>query len=92
MTRSQLLDELETDDYFEGSDHRFNDDVLKEELMEKGFHLDERLTDWESQYVNQALQMSGGNLSKAAKLLGINRTTLYSRLERLNINNNAETD
>ena len=92
VTRSQLLDELETDDYFEGSDHRFNDDVLKEELMEKGFHLDERLTDWESQYVNQALQMSGGNLSKAAKLLGINRTTLYSRLERLNINNNAETD
>ncbi|MHB8939438.1 MAG: helix-turn-helix domain-containing protein, partial [Thiobacillus sp.] len=28
-----------------------------------------------------ALNMTHGNLSQAAKLLGINRTTLYSRMQ-----------
>ena len=55
-------------------------------LNDKDFHLDETLSDWERKYINQALSMSNGNLSKAARILGINRTTLYSRLQRLNIN------
>jgi len=40
------------------------------------------LTQLEQRYIKTALELSGGNLSKAARLLGINRTTLYSRLER----------
>ena len=31
--------------------------------------------------VEAALNMTHGNLSQAAKLLGINRTTLYSRMQ-----------
>jgi len=31
--------------------------------------------------VNAALKITHGNLSQAAKLLGINRTTLYSRIQ-----------
>jgi DNA-binding NtrC family response regulator len=57
----------------------------EEELLGHGFRLDEKLKDWEKQYVTAALKISGGNLSKAARLLGINRTTLYSRLQRLSI-------
>ena len=50
------------------------------------FSLDDALAQQEKIYVEQALVKTGGNLSKAARLLGINRTTLYSRLQRLEIN------
>jgi len=47
---------------------------------ERGFNLDETLRSWERRYIEAALKLSGGNVSQAAKLLGINRTTLYSRM------------
>ncbi|MFN0040707.1 MAG: sigma-54-dependent transcriptional regulator, partial [Burkholderiales bacterium] len=47
----------------------------------KGFHLDEVLRDMEKAYVDAALEITQGNLSQAAKLLGIHRTTLYSRMQ-----------
>ncbi|MBI3373470.1 MAG: sigma-54-dependent Fis family transcriptional regulator [Betaproteobacteria bacterium] len=43
--------------------------------------LDALLEAWERGYIEAALKLSGGNVSHAAKLLGINRTTLYSRME-----------
>ena len=45
------------------------------------FHLDITLKEWEQSYVDAALALTHGNLSKAAKMLGINRTTLYSRMQ-----------
>ena len=45
------------------------------------FNLDVTLRQWEKAYVEAALNMTHGNLSQAAKLLGINRTTLYSRMQ-----------
>jgi DNA-binding NtrC family response regulator len=53
-----------------------------EELGAPGFQLDERLRDWERRYISAALKQAGGNLSQAARLLGVNRTTLYSRIQR----------
>jgi DNA-binding NtrC family response regulator len=44
------------------------------------FSLDETLKAWERAYIEAALRLSRGNVSQAAKLLGINRTTLYSRM------------
>lgn len=44
-------------------------------------NLDQVLKTWEKAYVDAALKMTHGNLSQAAKLLGINRTTLYSRMQ-----------
>jgi transcriptional regulator with GAF, ATPase, and Fis domain len=58
---------------------------VEQELLGPGFRLEEKLNDREKHYVTSALKISGGNLSKAARLLGINRTTLYSRLQRLSI-------
>lgn len=44
-------------------------------------NLDQVLRTWEKAYVDAALKITHGNLSQAAKLLGINRTTLYSRMQ-----------
>jgi len=51
-------------------------------LREAGdFHLDDWLAQWEKAYVDAALALSDGNMTQAARLLGVNRTTLYSRLD-----------
>ncbi|MBI2994652.1 MAG: sigma-54-dependent Fis family transcriptional regulator [Gammaproteobacteria bacterium] len=61
------------------------DAELEGELRGGKFRLDEYLEGWERRYIATALKLSGGNLSKAARLLGINRTTLYSRMQRLSL-------
>jgi two-component system nitrogen regulation response regulator GlnG len=45
-----------------------------------GFSLDDTLKAWERGYIEAALRLTRGNMSQAARLLGINRTTLYSRM------------
>jgi len=47
------------------------------------FSLDLTLHLWEQAYIDAALRLTHGNVSQAAKLLGINRTTLYNRMETL---------
>jgi len=49
--------------------------------LQKNFNLDQTLQQWEKGYVEAALLITQGNLSQAAKLLGIHRTTLYSRMQ-----------
>jgi two-component system nitrogen regulation response regulator GlnG len=51
--------------------------------LERGgpFDLDQTLKAWERAYIEAALRLTRGNVSQAAKLLGVNRTTLYSRME-----------
>jgi DNA-binding NtrC family response regulator len=50
------------------------------DLERGGFSLDQTLKAWERAYIEAALRMTRGNMSQAAKLLGVNRTTLYSRI------------
>ncbi len=50
---------------------------------ERAFNLDDMLKSWEQGYIEAAMKLTRGNVSQAAKLLGINRTTLYSRMESL---------
>jgi len=48
---------------------------------ERAFNLDDMLRAWEQGYIEAAMRLTHGNVSQAAKMLGINRTTLYSRME-----------
>jgi len=43
--------------------------------------LDATLAAWERSYIEAALELCAGNVSCAARRLGINRTTLYNRME-----------
>lgn len=43
--------------------------------------IDAELRNWEKCFFEAALEITHGNLSQAAKLLGMHRTTLYSRMQ-----------
>ena len=45
------------------------------------FSLDHALKGVEQAYLDAALEIAQGNMSQAAKILGVSRSTLYGRLE-----------
>jgi DNA-binding NtrC family response regulator len=53
---------------------------IREQLQQGGFRLDQHLREQEGRYIDAAMELAGNNVSEAAKLLGINRTTLHSRI------------
>ncbi len=66
-----------------GSEDPGLEEKARQQIRGNGFRLDEVMGEWEKRYINAALKQSNGNLSQAARLLGVNRTTLYSRIQRL---------
>ncbi|MBI4988907.1 MAG: sigma-54-dependent Fis family transcriptional regulator [Rhodocyclales bacterium] len=59
-------------------------EIALRQLQQRGqFNLDDTLLRWEQGYIQAALKLSHGNVSQAARLLGVNRTTLYNRMEVL---------
>ena len=80
-----LLEELETSIPAPAQGDLQDMEAVERDLLNKRFRLDETINQWERRYITAALTMSGGNLSKAARMLGVNRTTLYSRVQRLSI-------
>ena len=57
----------------------------RSELGEDGINLKETLDDLENRLILDALQRSGGVKNKAAKLLGLNRTTLIEKMKKKQI-------
>jgi DNA-binding NtrC family response regulator len=65
-----------------GQDFKTVLDAARRHLqLHKNFHLDNTLSQWERGYIEAALMITQGNLTQAAKMLGIHRTTLYSRMQ-----------
>lgn len=86
ISPEQLENELESDATRETTNTADPDEAIIKQLKEGNFSLDETLLEWERRYINAALANSQGNLSQAARMLGINRTTLYSKMQRLSKN------
>ncbi len=55
------------------------------EAMEPREHAGETLADAEAEQIRRVLAATGGNKSRAAKILGIERKTLYRKLERMGV-------
>jgi DNA-binding NtrC family response regulator len=77
---AQLQDEFDPLEISEPAQDAASSDSIKQKLQQGGFSLDQQLREQEGQYIAAALELAAGNVSEAAKLLGINRTTLHSRM------------
>lgn len=90
LSSDELEPEFDLDSIEESSSPGLsaNPDTLVEQArkhleQQRNFNLDEMLKTWEQGYIEAAMKITRGNVSQAAKVLGINRTTLYSRMESL---------
>ena len=90
VTAAQLLGEFDTSEDVDrsspvapvdGDDGQRLQAALQHLKTAAGIDLDATLGAWERSYIEAALELSGGNVSQAARRLGINRTTLYNRME-----------
>ena len=57
--------------------------TLIQELVADGIPLKQACQAFELTYIQEALKLSEGNMTKTAELLGIHRNTLYNRLRQL---------
>lgn len=91
VSASQLLDEFDTTAIvLPASNTKLDHASVQDRLLSGQFDLDQELRTQESIYIDMALELSANNISEAAKMLGINRTTLYSRMdahEKLKVEN-----
>jgi DNA-binding NtrC family response regulator len=67
-----------------------DDSAVRARLLTPNFRLDAEVAAFERRLITTALELAQGNLSRAARLLGVNRTTLYSKLARLGIASQEE--
>ncbi len=86
VNKEQLSAELETQlsaNSLADNATSVSDEMIMQKIQADKFDLDKLITEIESRSIRIALEMNGNNVSKAAKALKINRTTLYSRVQKL---------
>jgi transcriptional regulator with GAF, ATPase, and Fis domain len=87
VKENELIAEFDlTEPEISGNEFSFNNEASMATLAQRHLQrhanvsLDAVLKTWERAYIEAAMKMTHGNLSQAAKLLNVNRTTLYSRM------------
>lgn len=80
VSLAQLQDEFDPLEIPVQNSYATSPESIKQSLQQGGFSLDQHLREQEGCYIAAAMELAGGNISEAAKLLGINRTTLHSRI------------
>ena len=60
----------------------FSSKLIQEQLAKGELNLNNKLKELEDFVIQEAMKLYKGNLSKVAKALQINRTTLYSRMQK----------
>lgn len=87
VKENELIAEFDlTEPEVSGNSFNFNDEASLTAQAQRHLQrqanvsLDAVLKTWERAYIEAAMKMTHGNLSQAAKLLNVNRTTLYSRM------------
>ncbi|MEO8343781.1 MAG: sigma-54 dependent transcriptional regulator, partial [Gallionella sp.] len=81
VSKLQLQDEFDPLEMSAYPQEIASPELIKRQLQQGGFSLDQYLRKQEGLYIAAALELAGDNISEAAKLLGINRTTLHSRID-----------
>lgn len=86
ITRKQLEAELEMQlsaSSLTETSEMLSDEFIQQQIKTGQFNLDGLLGEVEGRCIRIALEMNNNNVSKAADALNINRTTLYSRVQKL---------
>lgn len=60
--------------------------------LRRGISLPEEMRQFEIHLIQSALERTGGHQTRAARLLGINLTTLHNKLKRLEISPDVRVD
>ena len=85
VNKAQLMDELETQlsaTKLVENATSVSDEMIMQKIRADEFDLDKLIDEIESRCIRIALEMHDNNVSKAASALKINRTTLYSRVQK----------
>jgi DNA-binding NtrC family response regulator len=97
VTRQQLISELDpvADDLLRDStlleDPRAMIDFAQHHLQSQAnISLNHILKQWEKAYTEAALNIAQGNVSQAARILNVNRTTLHGRMQLLTDSTQSE--
>jgi transcriptional regulator with PAS, ATPase and Fis domain len=63
-------------------------------LFEEGYHAarEKLVSNFEKAYLSRIVDRAGGNMSKAARMASVDRTTLYRLIERYNLSREEFTD
>lgn len=83
LSAQELTEEFELP---EGYHQKVNQDGFdpKAEITASAlFRLDSKLAELELRYIDAAIDIANGNMSQAARILGLSRSTLYSKLDVL---------
>lgn len=62
---------------------------LVTEMIERRIYLEEALTEFEKRFIQRALTKTGGNQTKAARVLGVHRNTLNRKIGQHKLNDRA---
>ena len=60
-------------------------DALINQMIEKNIDFEDALSEFQSRFIKKVLENNNGNLSKAAKALGIHRNTLSRKIVTLGL-------
>jgi len=79
----EILDPRAAEDFL----HRLKtDDLVRDIPIAQGISFYDEVAKFEISLIRRALEITGGNQSRAARLLGMNTTTLNSKIKAYNIN------
>lgn len=87
VTALQLSAEIESDELVAEvrTAQTVDSNTVLKQIQSPEFDLESYMLDVERQFVSTAMEQAKGNLSQTAKMLKLNRTTLYSRLDKLGL-------
>jgi transcriptional regulator with PAS, ATPase and Fis domain len=80
--------------FYETPSSEVVENVIPSALFEEGYHAarEKLVSNFEKAYLSRVVDKAGGNMSKAARMASVDRTTLYRLIERYSPNREAFTE
>jgi DNA-binding NtrC family response regulator len=64
-------------------------EALVGQMVDRGILLEEAVAEFERRFIKQAIEQSGGNQTRAARVLGIHRNTLSRKIGEYKLESNG---